>query len=940
MGELGNGSFPRWSRGENGALVCEGLPAGYYYSANFGTAENPTKNYPDGQGWYRKAVYAADGSGIERDHNSDWEHWGDTLLLVGHEASIKKSLLQKTGRADKAVFDLDRGQRVVEFLLQPSVTYANPNLDANGEVSETTVVVRDVLPEHLTYVGGSARLGYDGRYFDGPPSGGNEGTVMDYAQAYPAGGTQGVVTGGEPSEPAVSGDGKTLTWTLENVKIGKDVAIPAIYYAAAIGDRGDPGRDVPEGSTDIENTAYIYTDCDTRDPTVENGKVSKAGITVTRGEASGYGKYTRQGAVDVDGEIDYVVYYNNNSEAEIRDVAFMDTMPSDGASLSSFAGTYEILGWDVGAAGADLSGVSVWYTDSGEYADKTMKDLREEYPGMSAESGIPGWTKAAMDGGRIGIPDGPVTAWVAFVDSIGPGGRVDVNMKIGLKPDYEKIAEGYEGVYVNRMSVGDDTPVNSITRTVARSLEGRAWMDYDWNGVQDEGEPGIDGIRVELLKLRPGGDPEKEDDYKIVENAAVPTGYRFNLTTEAITEYSAGRYRFDSLEAGTYAVRFTDGGDGRFGPWKGTKVRVRNNGQGDEANDSDAVPVYASDLLDHGIILGIVMKDAEQLYEEGVRTQDEKHWDAGFCVESKFRIDKTDGAGRPLAGASFRISTWPDGEPVNFAGAEGQYLIDGSSQDVGLCYIQLARDEDFVLTMRGTGNGSKAVLDRKGASDWQMFERIGLDDGSVAFALYGTDEEYDGYIDLDEGNPSDETIIHLWRNAGPNENQRWVLHDLGDGKVGIQAWRNRNGDHSWLDLDSNEVQPGQTIWAYTKNGTSAQEWRLVPVSTDILPCGADGRLSVENLWPGEYEVSEARTPVGYMDLDGPVRIRIGTDGTVGVWDGAVYKPLMEGEALEIVNVQLFELPRTGGAGTGAYIAIGSTMVLLSGLLLFRRKQRG
>ena len=34
-----------------------------------------------------------------------------------------------------------------------------------------------------------------------------------------------------------------------------------------------------------------------------------------------------------------------------------------------------------------------------------------------------------------------------------------------------------------------------------------------------------------------------------------------------------------------------------------------------------------------------------------------------------------------------------------------------------------------------------------------------------------------------------------------------------------------------------------------------------------------------------------------------------------------------------------ELPKTGGMGTAPYIIFGSTMALLSGLLLFRRRQR-
>jgi len=93
------------------------------------------------------------------------------------------------------------------------------------------------------------------------------------------------------------------------------------------------------------------------------------------------------------------------------------------------------------------------------------------------------------------------------------------------------------------------------------SLGDRVWNDFDADGIQDSGEPGISGITVELL-----------------DGAG-------SLITSTITDGS-GLYSFANLDPGTYQVRFTNpSGNYKFSlPDQGSNRSIDSNGveSGDE----------------------------------------------------------------------------------------------------------------------------------------------------------------------------------------------------------------------------------------------------------------------------------------------------------------------------------------------------------------------
>ena len=206
--------------------------------------------------WYTKEIYPEDGSASKL-HNSKWNWYGDTLLVIKFKSQINKTLLQKLpDKPDTAkdTFNLDANQRIVDFKLQPATELDN-QLSSNL-AKETTVTIVDTLPKGLKYVANSAYIG--GTYKPTSENGGTQGTVT--------GGTPITPSSGEtPTEPINVGDATlfikesdgttTLTW---KVRCTIGAVIPPIYYSVEIGDRYNASNDIGVGTTQLPYNVRIY----------------------------------------------------------------------------------------------------------------------------------------------------------------------------------------------------------------------------------------------------------------------------------------------------------------------------------------------------------------------------------------------------------------------------------------------------------------------------------------------------------------------------------------------------------------------------------------------------------------------------------------------------------------------------------------------------------
>lgn len=607
-------TIPDWTKPET---KLSDFPAGYLSSANV-----------NGSTWYVKTDYSQAANGIVKDHNSDWRHWGDTLLVIGYKSKITKSLAQQSGDVEKNTYNLDVEQRVVDFKLQPYTEY---DQGSSNHALTTTVTIVDTLPKYLTYRTGSS-------YFGGT-----------YTQTSVNGGTQGTITGGtlrEPDSVVNNADGtQTLTWIIPNVTVGEEM--PAIYYSANIGDRNNPDNDVPTGTTNLTNTVRITATHDLREPTITNGNYAEAGMAVTRGSAASYGKYSNQTVVESDGTIDYVIYYDNNAVSEVAKPVLVDAMPVDGILGSSFSGTWEITKFNISLIGtdstlADLQATLSWTFDE-YYAGKTLADLQEEQGDPQGE-----WESPALVVGGDAMPElggeMPVM-WVLNCDHLPGNSELRVEYTIELIPEEGQTLENIK--YVNQFSTSTTTTTTE-TPAVRRTLEGLTWLDDSTDGIQNEAaERRISGVKVTLLKLKDGGDPKNESDYEpycypgTQTPIAIETGQQISVratSADAATDYEQGRYKFTDLPAGTFAVRFEDGST----QINGLIASPSNRGT-DDTQDSDGIATYSTDRssLKQTVILGIEMPKAEEM---SVTLYESKYHDSGF-YEKGHELPETGGFG-------------------------------------------------------------------------------------------------------------------------------------------------------------------------------------------------------------------------------------------------------------------------------------------------------
>lgn len=363
--------------------------------------------------WYVKEKYNEDGS-FSIPHNSSWNWFGDTLLVIKFKSQINKTLLQTLpDGSEKTTFNLDANQRIVDFKLQPATSYDNNQTSNTGD--ETTVTIVDTLPKYLNYVSGSAYIG------------GTQGTVTDGTPITPS-------TGTTPSEPNSVSDATlfikenedgttTLTWKVK-CKIGE--TIPPIYYSVAIGDRYAASNDIPVGTTQLPYNVRIYAESeDLREPTAANGNYAEGSITAVRGNAYSFGKYTTDSTVEPNGYINYNLYYDNISGSSAP-VKLVDVMPADGINGSQFSGSYTVESFKFDITKCEISNIKLYYTP----VEKYRNDGTVDYAAISTS---PDWENAKInEDGTVEAMNGKTPVAFAVLGTLEAEKSVNIDLKIKL----------------------------------------------------------------------------------------------------------------------------------------------------------------------------------------------------------------------------------------------------------------------------------------------------------------------------------------------------------------------------------------------------------------------------------------------------------------------------------------------------------------------------
>lgn len=462
------------------------------------------------------------------------------------------------------------------------------------------------MPKYLSYQSGSC-------YFGGT-----------YKQTSVNGGTQGKITGGEQREPEVGKDAdgnETLKWTITDVPVGQEM--PLIHYSVNVVTTGDAANDVPVGTTPLTNTAKISVNGSEQPQSVAYGNVSEKGIQLIRGSASAYGKYSKNGVVEPDGEINYVVFYANNSETTISNIVLLDTMPYNGVLYNDFTGDYSVTSWKLDSSKCTTSNFKLYYTTDKQYAGKTFIADGASGDGIT-KSEIERWESVAINSDGTLANESAIigkmpVAW-ALIGNLDAQQGAYVDLKIKLNPG-ENV--GKNNVYHNTFSNSvNQTVTTTSEHSVVRTLEGLTWKDDNADGEQDSDETKLSGVKVSLLKLREGtifttNPPPEKTDARLTLNAnmfteigdaknlekirivasGIPVGQEPQLfyatNNRILNEEHSKRVKSNTIEETEYVYE-TDG----FLDWSGSITQLRWDPVENVNNQSFTLKSITFDLAD------------------------------------------------------------------------------------------------------------------------------------------------------------------------------------------------------------------------------------------------------------------------------------------------------------------------------------------------------
>lgn len=586
---------------------------------------------------------------------------GNSLLIVGAQANIEKTVEQLGADGNpRMVFNLNQNQRIVDYKLQPSYRFP---VEYQLQDETDTLTITDTLDKGLTYIAGSS---FQGGEYD---------TTTEE------------LTGGVSLEPIVTVDNsgkQVLTWTLENVKVGED--IEPIHYSCGI----DTG--VKDGAQ-LSNTVKITAPSDSRPVTEASGKVSVSSIQVVQSRGAVLNKTVDKEYIELVDEIEYIISFTNHGNDTYENILIKDILPyeGDGRNTNLKGGNYEVTGIEL----VDGNDGKLYVTAMDRENIATIKDMYEDpayVTGNLADSQYwKNWEEVSAESDLK-----QVTAVAAWGDV--EGGQT-IQIKVRLKVNFLST----KSVLFNNAEVYTEdhqqlTTVNVRSIVLPQRISGLAWLDADKDGIREDGEALLSGIKV-LLQDETGA-PAKD-----VWGAEVPS-----TVTDA-----QGAYAFDNLAKGKYQVVFELDNYAS----EETKVSPFMAAGSVEETDCNAVSVYAEDVLAAAKITGIELPDLKDIAEEDLDVLESGHWDLGLYEDKYYKITVNyleKGTEKVLAEAYVSGETMED---TSYDVTEqSKLVIDGYTFDsITGDVLQGILDSDKVITVYYTKKSSESQSGNGDSSD-------------------------------------------------------------------------------------------------------------------------------------------------------------------------------------------------------------------------------
>lgn len=299
----------------------------------------------------------------------------------------------------------------------------------------------------------------------------------------------------------------------------------------------------------------------------DSGESGKSGVTMELRDSTG--KVVKTTTTDSNGNYKFVVEAGTYSVAMKLPNGYAVTKQNVGSSdaADSDASASGNLGSVTVAAGQNVTNMDAGIYQTGAIGDRVWLDANGDGIQQSNESGVRGVKVTLFDEAGKAIATDVTDAYGQYLFSdLGPG-------KYSVKfdaPDGYLFTKQNQGYYD---SIDSDADVNGVisqftlasgavdlTRDAglikASSIGDRVWEDSNYNGVQDAGEKGVDGVTVKLYDAN-------------------------NVLKATTVTHDGGQYLFSGLTAGNYKVEVTNSSG-----WFFTK-----SGMGNDSTDSDITSV-------------------------------------------------------------------------------------------------------------------------------------------------------------------------------------------------------------------------------------------------------------------------------------------------------------------------------------------------------------
>jgi uncharacterized repeat protein (TIGR01451 family) len=439
---------------------------------------------------------------------------GDRAILTGVVARINKVTLNGAGTAaDDSTNSVVAGGTVGYGLL--------PSLSGPAGGS-APVTVHDVLPDGLTYLGGTATVG---------------GTPTEPAISTCTGANA-------PVAGCAAAGQQALTWNLGNQNA--NAALPEIRFRASV------GLSVNNGQA-LNNTTVIESP---RDGSIQSERTDTRQVTVSVPSGLLISKAVSPAQMETNSSWSYTVTYRNTSATGLNTPDFIDILPAVGDGAGTWASNPEGRSPPTALAGtrtlqsvaaSSPNGFTLFVTNAAIGSlDKAPSATANLNPG----TGTSIWCRATIASGVVtvagGQPAGCATTTAATLTAVrfqdsdtsyvsGDGART---LTLNFSANGNATGNTYTNDTGGFANSGLTLPVisNDVTiPVVTSSIAGRVYRDDNSNATQAANEPGIAGVTVTLCR--------------VATNPCPPADLAGTTTTDV-----NGDYQLAGLRSGTYYV--------------------------------------------------------------------------------------------------------------------------------------------------------------------------------------------------------------------------------------------------------------------------------------------------------------------------------------------------------------------------------------------------